>query len=121
MGFGMTGARQAEIQSRLFQMAGQGNGHDVGSSSSHTPVDVKIPRQQAFKNKIPSSKDNEVQGNERDSLEDLGDSAIDHDWLISEEVADGYLITDEDWTCMTCTLINGPSTEYCMACGIPRF
>jgi hypothetical protein len=125
MGFGMTGARQAEIQARLFQMAGQGSATDTTSKS--TPADVKIPRHQAFKKSSSTGATAEQQGvaegpgNERESLEDLAEGLIDHDWLISE---DSLVVADEsgeDWTCQTCTLINTATTEFCMACGIPRF
>ena len=45
--------------------------------------------------------------------------------VISDSNNDGNgietLTSDEQWTCGTCTLFNTADSDFCEACGIPRY
>mmetsp|Transcript_11879 Transcript_11879/g.10753 ORF Transcript_11879/g.10753 Transcript_11879/m.10753 type:complete len:545 (+) Transcript_11879:35-1669(+) len=120
MQFGMTTARQNEIQSNIYTMLGskQQSNRNINLIDNHDD--------NGYYN------DDNIENSTSDDF--IGKSALDilncdsnvedivrSNDIWSNNMEDNESYINSEWICTTCTLINEPITDVCLACGVSRY
>lgn len=128
---GMTKDRQADIQNKMYRMFGSGvqaASSDGGKPSTKMGSMKAIGSERLKSERAIGLTDSAIEEEDEAGLKRSGsessDEGPDH---VASSFEDDLRGDDEaqeertEWACSTCTLINKPADDLCVACGIPRY
>jgi hypothetical protein len=132
----MTKDRQADIQNKMYRMFGSGT-QSTTTSTTTSSMGGKPSTKMASMKSIGSDRlqlhnmsttlDEEEEHDETSDLKPTGSEVSDEEELPGnlassfEDDPRGDEDLQKEWECCTCTLVNKPVDDCCMACGIPRY
>ena len=129
----MTKDRQADIQNKMYRMFGSGTQTATSSSSDGGKPATKMASMKSIGNERLKSERELSRGNTSTTVVEEDESELKRVGSdVSDEESENLAASFEDdprgdedphteWECSTCTLVNKPADDSCMACGIPRY